>query len=95
MYGIFSTLEGVCIQESGSQMRGEVSCYASGDRSKRRAARSLFIARFIPPQLLGIDLPLSSRTPSITSFCLCSASAHQVLSQDPRAQWEHGAKLQR
>lgn len=28
MYGIFSTLEGACVRESGSRMRGEVSCYA-------------------------------------------------------------------
>lgn len=95
MYGIFSTLEGVCIRESGLWMRGEVSCYASGHRSKRRAARSLFIASFILLFFWGLDLPLSSLTPSITSFYLCSASAHQVLSQDPRAQREQGAKLQR
>lgn len=53
MYGIFSMLEGVCVQESGSRMQGEVSDYASDDGSKRRTVRSLFIACFILPQLLG------------------------------------------
>lgn len=37
MYGIFSTLEGLCIGESGSRMRVEVGDYASDDHSKRGA----------------------------------------------------------
>lgn len=52
MYGVFSTLEGLCVQESGSPVRAEVSDYASDDRSTRGTTRSLFIACFILPQLL-------------------------------------------
>lgn len=91
MYGIFSTLEGVCVWESGSRMRGKVGDCASDDRSKRLLPALYFLSFW------GLDPPLSYLTPPQSDFFfyLCSASAHYVLSQDRHAQREHGASLQR
>lgn len=51
---VSAPLEGAGVRESGSRTRGGGGqLLRNRDRSKRRAGRSLFIARFIPPKLLG------------------------------------------